>query len=169
MADRYDSEQHRRRSIRLPEYDYAQPGAYFVTIVTHDREFLLGTVAGCEVQLNNCGEAVRHAWLELPQHYPCVCLDEFVVMPNHVHGIVVIGSAPNASRRHRLSEIVRGFKTFASRRVNGIRATPGVPVWQRNYYEHIVRDNPEFDRVRAYVAANPARWSSDYENPARRR
>lgn len=163
----YDPARHHRHSIRLPSYDYARPGAYFVTVVTHDRQRLFGAIVDGAMRLNECGEAVRRGWLDLPQHYPGVCLDECVIMPNHVHGVIVLQDDPAADRRSGLPEIVRNFKTFSARAVNARRAATGVPVWQRNYYEHVVRDGAELDRVRAYIAANPARWAVDHENPDR--
>jgi putative transposase len=174
----YDPNKHHRRSIRLKGYDYTQAGAYFVTIVTQDRECLFGEVVEGEMRVNPFGEIVAWAWNDLPNHNPHVELDAFVVMPNHVHGIVLIvddlvgaGSEPAptmamvTTRRHGLPEIVRQFKTFSARRINARRGTPGATVWQRNYYEHIIRNDHSLQRIREYIATNPLRWHLDVENP----
>jgi putative transposase len=112
-------------------------------------------------------------WNELPNHYPCVTCDTFVVMPNHIHGIIVVrdtivgaGLKP-APTRHGLPEIIRGFKTFSARRINDLRESPGIPIWQRNYYEHIIRNEEELARIREYTANNPLQWENDRENPSR--
>lgn len=191
---RYDPEKHHRRSIRLKGYDYSQPGAYFVTIVTQDRACLFGEVVDGEMRLNELGEIVAWTWRDLPNHVPNVALDAFVVMPNHVHGIIVSIDAPNApapvgagsepaptqpipgpfnepipggiaAKRYALPEIVRQFKTFSARRINERRGTPGGPVWQRNYYEHIIRNEESLNQIRQYIANNPLQWALDRENP----
>ena len=176
----YREEQKRRRSIRLPDYDYAQTGAYFVTICTYDRLCLLGEILGCEMALTRAGQVVLECWNDLANHYSHVETGEFIVMPNHVHGIIVLtdqqrknpiadnvgaGFKPAPTRRHPLSEIVRAFKTFSSRRINEHRGSPGVPVWQRNYYERVIRNEQELDSVRQYIVDNPAEWAEDAENP----
>lgn len=167
-----------RRSIRLRHYDYAQPGAYFVTICTDKRACLLGQVVGGEMRLNSYGLVVAGCWNDLPKHYSQVELDAFAVMPNHVHGIIVLKDepiditptvgaglrpAPTASlpKRHGLPEIVRAFKSFSARRINELRNALGVVVWQRNYYEHIVREKAELHRIRLYIEQNSARWTDD--------
>jgi REP element-mobilizing transposase RayT len=153
-------------------------------------------VAGGLVRLTTAGEVVRATWAGLPTHYAGIDTDEFVVMPNHVHGIIrirvgaglkparrdvhgvpegaaiTVGTGVGAGlepaptvRQHGLAEIVRGFKTFSARRINDQRGTPGAPVWQRNYYEHIIRSEEEMDRIREYVRDNPAQWAADRDNP----
>jgi REP element-mobilizing transposase RayT len=153
-----------RKPLRLPHYDYASPGAYFVTICTHGRACLFGSINGSEAALSYEGGIVRKVWSGLPAHYPNVALDEFVIMPNHVHGILVIhdeGGRP-------LSEMVRGFKAFSTRELqsNGLTRTP---VWQRGYYEHVVRDDDDLTAIREYIRNNPLKWELDEENPERRR
>ncbi len=170
----HDPGKHRRRSIRLPGYDYGQAGAYFVTICTQHRTCLFGDVLDRAMRLNALGHTVQAVWDALPIHYPHVYLDAFVVMPNHVHGIIALldesavgadfKSAPTETR-HSLPEIVRAFKTFSARRINERSNTVGQPVWQRNYYEHVIRDEPSLSRIRQYIAENPARWPVDRENP----
>lgn len=189
MKQKYDPERHHRRSIRLKGHDYSQGGAYFVTICTHNRECIFGEVANGEVLLNEFGQVVESAWFDLPKHYPNVELDAFVVMPNHVHGIIIVGAGlidnvgagfkpaptmamaagkkPVPTGGYALSEVVRGFKTFSARRINEVRDTLGTPVWQRNYYEHIARDEDRLNRIREYIINNPTQWQYDRENPRR--
>ena len=161
-----------RRSIRLADYDYTQPGAYFVTACIQGRECSLGGVRGGEVDLSLYGEIVQRAWDTLPDHYPHVELDAFIIMPNHVHGIIMLKdivdgrrSRRAASKRRGLPEVVRAFKAFPARRINEARETPGTRVWQCNYYEHIIRDERELGLVREYVVNNPLGWDKDPENP----
>ena len=164
------NDKHHRRSIRLKGYDYSQPGAYFVTMCVACRECLLGDIGEGVMRLSPYGAIVQECWYELPRHFADVELDTFVAMPNHVHGMVVLrpvgaGFKPAPTKHHPLSEIVRGFKTFSARRINEHRGTPGIPVWQRNYYERVIRNEGELDRIREYVANNPMRWPMDRENP----
>jgi REP element-mobilizing transposase RayT len=173
---KYDLTKHRRRSIRLKEFDYSQPGSYFVTIVSRNRELLFGEVWDDKLRLNDAGRFVHAAWCDLPNHFTGVSLDAFVVMPNHVHGIIELHDdtsnraglkpAPTKSRP-RLFQLVRAFKTFSARYVNKLRGTQGAAVWQRNYYEHVVRVEKELDRIREYIVNNPAQWEQDRENPER--
>ena len=167
----------RRRSMRLPGYDYRQTGAYFVTICTYNRVPLFGEIRGDEMQLNEAGRIVQSVWDKLPEHYPHVELDAWVVMPNHVHGIITLvdpanvgaglrpAPTPISNKRHPLSEIVRALKSFSSRRINQHRNTPGIPVWQRNYYEHVIRNEAALHDIRQYIIHNPAKWSDDPDNP----
>jgi REP element-mobilizing transposase RayT len=162
----FNPEQHHRRSIRLRDYDYTSPGAYFVTVCTKARECLFGEVNDDEMCLNDAGHLVESVWKGLPQHYGCIALDEFILMPNHAHGIGSIQEKPAPTQRlrnpnHALSEIVRAFKTFSARRTNEFRSIPGSSVWQRNYYEHIVRDDDALNQIRH----NPSQWMFDQENP----
>jgi putative transposase len=173
----------RRRSGRLKGFDYSRPGAYFVTACTHVRSALLGEVVDGGMQLNDCGRIVSASWHDLPHHYPHVRLDAFVVMPNHIHGVIVLvedtglnkanvgaGFKPaptGRARRHGLPEVVRALKTFSSRRINELRGTRGTPVWQRGYYERVVRSEEELNRIREYIGANPERWLEDRYHPSR--
>ena len=169
-AVKYNPSVHRRRSIRLPGYDYAQTGAYFVTICVEDRECLLGRISQCEMTLTPFGRCVERAWYELGNHNPQVQLDSFVVMPNHVHGIIVIqneevarltNSGGSCSKEKTLGRLVGSFKTMSTKTVNILRGTPGAQLWQRNYYERIVRDEEELGRIREYMHNNPAKWLED--------
>jgi putative transposase len=186
----YDPERHHRRSIRLKGYDYSQAGAYFVTVCTQDREVLLGDIVDEAMRWNAYGDVVAACWDEIPTHFPTVDLDAFVVMPNHVHGVIVLAYTVGARsprpyhggettpgmetgvetmplRNPTLGQVVAYFKSQSTKRINEIRATPGVPIWQRNYYEHIIRDEHALQRIRDYIATNPLRWALDRENPAR--
>jgi REP element-mobilizing transposase RayT len=176
---KYDPHKHHRRSIRLKGYDYTQAGAYFVTICTWQRECLLGDVINGEMQLSRYGETVQFNWNILPKRYPNVELDAFIVMPNHVHGIILLEEgagldrlsadaskfsgkpAPTSSKLYGLSEIVRGLKTFSARRINQIRCQSGVAVWQRGYYERIIRDEESLIAIREYIIKNPLCWEKD--------
>ncbi|MCX6359594.1 MAG: transposase [Armatimonadetes bacterium] len=187
-------DEHRRRSIRLSGYDYTQAGAYFVTICAQARTCLFGEVVDGVMQPTAAGATVETTWRCLSEHYPHVELDAFTVMPNHVHGIIitraglkpaptVVGGANGPAcddwvetglkparpvgdpTRHGLPEIVRAFKTYSSRSINLHRNSPGTPVWQRNYYEHIIRDEDSLNRVREYIMGNPMRWQFDNDNP----
>ncbi len=129
---------------------------------------------------NRFGAFVEESWAGLIDHYKNLALDEFILMPNHVHGVIIINDEPVVvgagfkpalgpavdSRRHSLSEIVRAFKTFSARKINEMRASPGTPVWQRGFYDHVIRNEEELNRVRAYILDNPRKWSEDADNPA---
>ena len=151
-----------RQSLRLPGYDYTLPGAYFVTICVHNRYCLFGDVQEGVVRLNNFGLITAACWRDLPNHYSAIYLDTFVIMSNHVHGIIVLKSKVN---NRPISEIVRAFKTFSARRVNADRETSGTPVWQRGYHEHVIRNEQALTKIRESIANNPAKWSLDRENP----
>lgn len=178
----YDPQIHHRRSIRVRGFDYASRNAYFVTICVAKRRCIFGTIRDSKPVLSLYGKIVSACWDDLPNHYPHIELDEFVVMPNHVHGILrIVGAGfkpaptenllmPCANARaglkpapteHGLAEVVRAFKTFSARRINALRKTQGVALWQRNYYEHIVRHVEDLKHVRDYIIANPGNWESD--------
>jgi REP element-mobilizing transposase RayT len=197
MTFQYDPKRHHRRSIRLRGYDYRQAGAYFTTFCTYQKELLFEDPVLCRV--------VETQWQRIPRHFPHVRLDAWVVMPNHVHGIVVItddprrGEASRATDSHAepvpeqmrrsfdemasgdasplpsrasgvaagsLGAIIGNFKSVTARRINRLRRTPGLPVWQRNYYEHVVRNERALQAIRQYIADNPDRWAWDTYNPA---
>jgi REP element-mobilizing transposase RayT len=128
----------RRRSLRLPGYDYSQAGAYFITSCTQNRVTLFGEVIDGNVRLNEMGTIVQQTWEDLPTHYHDIDLDAFIVMPNHVHGIIIL--ADQSERRHAIPEIVRSFKTFSARGLNEHAGKGGV-LWQRGYYEHVIRND----------------------------
>jgi len=197
--------QRHRHSIRLGGYDYSRPGAYFVTICTHDRACLFGDVAEGEMRLNDAGRIAEQCWRDIPAHFPRLDLDAFVIMPNHVHGIIWITDdavgvndarghnenvappvtrpphnvgathasplphalRPRGPQRRSVASIIGSFKSAVTKRINKLRGTPGMPVWQRNYYEHIIRTGESLDRIRRYIGENPLRWHLDRENPRR--
>jgi putative transposase len=164
----YDPDRHHRRSIRLAGYDYRQSGSYFVTICTHERAALFGTVAAGQVALSPYGVIVSQQWHRIAEQLAYVTLDSFVVMPDHIHGLLALACsagapppetvAPRGTAAGSLSAVMQNFKSVTARRINRLRGTPGVPVWQRNYYERIVRSEEELYAVRRYIAANPAAW-----------
>ena len=169
MKGSYDPYRPRRRSLRLKGYDYTQAGAYFVTLVVRDRSCLFGEIANGEVQLNEIGMLVADRWEWLATQYTYVTLDEYVIMPNHFHGIIVIDTTTTTmpSNRKPLGRLVGAFKTVMTKQFNLAHGTKGRPIWQRNYYERIIRDENELARIRKYILDNPARWSLDRENPLR--
>jgi putative transposase len=181
----YDPTKHHRRSIRLRGYDYRQAGAYFVTICTQSRECTFGQVVEGRMILNAPGQMVELVWRELHQYYPGIETDAFVVMPNHVHGIItLVGAGPRAcpdkswqpqgvapTAIMSLPDVVHRLKslTTAKYRRGVIQDSwPAFPgrLWQRNYYEHVIRHERELDAVRRYIEENPLRWDQDPENPA---
>ncbi len=154
-------------------YDYSWPGAYFITICTYHRESIFGDVVNDKMILSEYGYDVGYVWYDLPNHNFNIELDRFVVMPNHIHGIIMIkdmnvgiGSEPVPTKKqHGLPEIIRQLKTFSAKRINKKRNTIGWFVWQRNYYEHIVRNENELNQIREYVINNPFKWGMDRNNP----
>jgi REP element-mobilizing transposase RayT len=205
---RFHPERHHRRSIRLKGYDYRQAGAYFVTICTQDRAFLFGQVVHDEMQLNDAGKMVYDIWNDLPAFYPGVQTDAFIVMPNHIHGIIIlvgadprvcpaqpsIGVGPRAypdsgpracpgqpqemgqpqgvAPTLGLPDVVHRFKTMTTKRyADAVKRLGWEPfrgrLWQRNYYEHIIRNEESLNRIREYILTNPMRWALDRENPHR--
>lgn len=173
-----ENRQFKRKSPRLKGYDYSQDGAYFVTICTYKRQHLFGYVdKDGMMQLNDYGKIVRGCWQDLPDHYNNIELDAFVVMPNHVHAIIFIlnpdttsdvaaGLRPattpeSPSKKHGLTEFVRALKSFSARRINEKRNVAGVPVWQRSFYDHIIRDEISLNKLREYTLYNPAWWAED--------
>ena len=176
-----------RRSIRLKEYDYTQAGAYFITICTYNHRFLFGVVEEGKMLLNRFGKIVESEWLKTEQIRENIELDEYIIMPNHFHGIIIItdtvrgtvhedntvGAYSNTPLRKNsfrspsrtIGAIVRGFKSAVTKCINEYRETPGFPIWQRNYYEHIIRSREELSCIREYIANNPLQWQFDRENP----
>ena len=175
-ATTYNPDIHHRRSIRLKGYDYSRAGAYFITICTHGRECILGDLVDGEMRLNEYGDIARGEWLNLPNRYPDIELDAVVIMPNHIHAIIaihavgVIHELPlrNDTKHRRtmlIPKIVGYVKMNSAKRINQSRNTPGARIWQRNYHEHVIRDEADLARIRKYVANNPRKWDTDRENP----
>lgn len=176
---RYNPNIHHRRSIRLEGYDYAQAGAYFVTICAYARECLFGEIDADAMMLSEFGEIVRDEWLKSCAIRSEIKLGAYIVMPNHFHGIVYIASTdlirggdrpatPIGPKPKSLGALMAGFKSAVTKRINEMRRTPGATVWQRNYYEHIIRNEPEMDRITRYIESNPSAWMDDDENPNRK-
>ncbi len=190
---KYDPAKHHRRSIRLKGYDYAQAGAYFITMCTQDRACLFGDVVDGNMRLNDAGRMVVAEWAMLPERFPNVVLDAFVVMPNHVHGIIITTTSVGAGLVPALDagtaatgatttgattrvaptvgDVVGAFKSRVTvEYVRGVNASGWPPfrgrLWQRNYYEHVIRDEVSLNRIRKYIRDNPAHWDLDRENPA---
>lgn len=179
----FDATKHHRRSIRLPHFDYAQPGGYFITICTHNRSCLFGDVINGEMILNEYGIAARDEWLKTLKIRENIKLDEFVIMPNHIHGIIRIlerkgtmHRAPTDDRASTLEQFgkptsntipntVRGYKSAVTNQINIVRRTPGLPVWQRNYYERVIRHEKELSETRQYIINNPVNWEMDENYP----
>ncbi len=189
---KYDSKIHHRRSIRLKGYDYSQAGAYFVTMVTFRRECLFGEVVDGEMVLSKFGQVAKQQWEKLPRRFQNVEADTLVVMPNHIHGIIVIndddrrGTAEKSkdlgaepSRRAPTREqfqkpvpgsiptIIRSYKSAVTYRINLMRGIKDAPVWQRNYHERVIRNEREMETFWNYIQANPLQWETDEENPSR--
>ena len=177
---KYDPAKHHRRSIRLKGYDYSQAGFYFVTVCCYQRQRLFGKIVDGVMQLNQYGEIVQNEWLKSSIIRPEIELDEYVVMPNHFHGIIVINpvGANSASplpssatpthpsmKPRSLSSIIAGFKSAVTKKINLIRNAPGTPVWQRNYYEHIIRNENALNNIRQYIINNPLSWHQDQLHP----
>lgn len=185
---KFDPQKHHRKSIRLKGYDYSQAGAYFATIVTNHRDSLFGEVINKEMILNDFGKIADECWSAIPEHFPNVELGAYVVMPNHVHGIIVIRNdespshlgiiddvgrgaiyrAPTVERFGKptirsLPTIVRTYKAAVTRRIGREHNATGI--WQRNYYEHIIRDEKDLQNKTDYIEANPSLWDEDDNNP----
>ena len=165
-----------RKRIRLAGFDYAFPGAYFITVCTHQRAGLFGEIIDGAMRLNAFGTVAQASWMEIPRHFPLAESDALVLMPNHLHAIVDLHGRGTACRAPTtegfghpvpgsVATIIRSAKAASSRRINLLRGTPGAPVWQRGYFEHVIRSPLEFDRLRAYIETNPLRWELDRENP----
>jgi len=199
---RYDPDKHHRRSIRLKDYDYRQEGAYFVSICTQNRLCLFGDVVDGEMVLNDAGVAIKQVFNGLPTYCLGLEIDEYVVMPNHVHVVFVLTrndvgaglracplsskdkidkfqpdqghprrGAPTDEGRSTLPDVVYRFKSWTTKlysdgvKQNGWEPFPG-RLWQRNYYEHIIRNDDELNRILEYIIGNPRNWATDEENPA---
>ena len=179
MTARHNPNTRNRRSIRLTGYEYRQAGAYFVTICTHNRAPLFGEIQGDEMRLNDVGKIAEKVWQGIPDHFDNVDIDAYIVMPNHVHGIITITHThvgarhasplqrPHQSSKRSLGTIVGSYKSAVTKQINQRRGTPGSPVWQRNYYEHIIRNESALHDIRHYIIHNPAKWAEDTENPER--
>ena len=216
---KYNPEKHHRKSIRLKGYDYASKGMYYITLCVNARLCLFGDVVNEEMQLNDAGKMVDQIWREIPDHYPGTDIDEHTVMPNHLHGIIILndtlvgappcgrpemnaeignqeqiqaqgpahqeqgqaqgpahqeqgqaqGPAPTGTRL-KLGDVVGKFESYTMHLyIQGVRNKGWKPfhkkLWQRNYYDHIIRNEKELNRIRDYIINNPLKWEFDRENP----
>ena len=172
----YDPQRHHRHSIRLPGYDYSRAGAYFVTICTHEKECLFGKITDGDMDLNEFGKIVWKFWQQIPARYENVDIPVAVVMPNHFHGIILFHETagggkvtteqlndPAFRRRMLLPKIMGYFKMNCAKEINELRNSSGIPVWQKNYYEHIIRDEMDYERKYNYIKNNPLKWLEDEE------
>ncbi|WP_019504434.1 transposase [Pleurocapsa sp. PCC 7319] len=176
---KYDSTRHHRRSIRLKGYDYSQAGFYFVTICCYQRQCLFGDIVNGLMQLNQYGEIVAETYQSLSFRYSYINLDEWIIMPNHFHGIIVLTDKPcrgvsrnaptppinSKPKRKPLGRLIGAFKTVSTKKINLIRNAPGSSVWQRNYYEHIIRNQKSLNNIRQYIINNPISWNVDQLHP----
>ena len=189
---KYNPDIHKRQSIRLKGYDYSQSGFYFITICCYQRESLFGEVINNQIILNNLGELVKEEWLKSAEIRKEIELDVFIIMPNHFHGIVIIDRQINKNldnhqnvgangrlplqtiqssqqkismKPKSLSSLIAGFKSATTKKINIIRDTPKNPVWQRNYYDRIIRNHESLERIREYIQNNPLSWENDRLHP----
>jgi putative transposase len=154
-----------RRSIRLPGYDYSQQGVYFVTVCCERKTCLFGRIHADQMICNEAGKMVRIQWLSLPNRFPGLRLDECVVMPNHFHALLILDA-----KSQTVGQIVGAWKSLTTNcYIDGVRAAGWPPfprrLWQRNYWEHIVRSDEALVNVRDYITSNPAHWEKDGERP----
>jgi len=173
----------RRRSIRLKDYDYSSVGAYFITACTQNRQCLFGEIKNGETISNEAGRMVQSVWDKLPNRFPTTEPDECVVMPNHIHGIIVLVGAPLVGAQIEkdekrvgtrptptLGDVIGAFKSITTNEyILGVNGKGWPPfsnrLWQRNYYENIIRNEQALNKIREYIAANPLQWEFDLENP----
>lgn len=180
----YNPDIHHRRSIRLKGFDYSSANAYYVTLCVEGRECLFGEILAGDMRVNYAGRLIAEVWQGLPERFPHVTTDEFVVMPNHFHGIIIINdvvgaplAAPGfnsdrkangmgaASSAPTLGTILRAFKSISAIGVNRLMQRRERPLWQRNYFERIIRNDKEMTVAREYIRRNPVQWDQDKENP----
>lgn len=173
----YNPKIHHRRSTRLKEYDYSQAGMYFITLVTCNRIHLFGNIENDCMMLNGYGAIACKEWMNTEKIRKNMTLGEMIVMPNHVHGIIIINDAYASNTGEEMSNlnqklqsasqaigsVIRGYKSAVTKQINAIRQTTE-SVWQRNYYEHIIRDEQSYQRIFDYISTNPSRWKEDSLN-----
>jgi putative transposase len=172
-----DKKSHRRKLVRLRHYEYSQSGAYFITMCVQNRACLFGNIIDGDMQLNDAGRMIQSLWNELPTFYSGSEIDAFVIMPNHFHGIIILNESVGAihesplrmtvteRRNMAIPKMIGRFKMTSSKRINQFRETPGATVWQRNYWERVMRNDIELDAFREYIANNPLQWHLDTLRP----
>ncbi|HLF18831.1 MAG TPA: transposase [Candidatus Omnitrophota bacterium] len=158
-----------RKFLRLKGYDYSQCGYYFVTVCTKGRVEWFGNIRGDKMELNEYGKIVNDAWYWLENQYEYVSLDEFIIMPNHIHGIICIDDCRGGSRTaptiKSIGRLVGAFKTVSTKQINQVRNTPAMQLWQRSFFDHIIRNEVSLQRIREYIRSNLIMWAEDKENP----
>ncbi len=184
---KYDPAIHHRHTLRLRGYDYSRNAACFVTICAQNRDCLFGDIVAGAMILNDAGRMVQSVWDGISTHYSGVEIDAFVIMPNHIHGIIIIvgagpcacpktgrprGGAPTTTASLSLPDVVHRFKTLTTKRyTDGVKQCGWPPypgrVWQRNYWEHVIRNKNELYRIRKYIIENPTKWDLDQDNQHR--
>jgi putative transposase len=171
---------YRIESARLRGYDYSRDGAYFVTICAKNRKCIFGAISTIEdsnyddvetglrpvsttpiIKLSEIGKIVSDCWFDLPNHYPNIILDGFIIMPNHIHGIITIHNKKQDEQIHGLPEFIRAFKSFSSRHIHENVKPNKSGIWQPRYYDHIIRTDSELNHIRCYIADNPTNWFND--------
>jgi REP element-mobilizing transposase RayT len=167
----YDPKVHHRRSIRLNEYDYSQNGAYFVTICIHDRQNLFGRIEEGKMTTNRYGDMADQEWRKLEQRFPHASFDVFQIMPNHIHGIIAVGATlavasnrAGASPAPTVGNIIGAYKSLVANECRRICDLQGVvlgKLWQRGYYDHVIRDEKDYLRIAEYIQNNPLKWELD--------
>jgi putative transposase len=172
----YDPKIHHRRSIRLQEYDYSQAGMYYITICSAHHKNIFGKILNDEMVPNDWGRAAAEEWVRTAQIRPSVELDEFVIMPNHLHGILILLEIVPDSLQiehplihekfgkptsNTIPTIVRGYKSAVTKRINTLRGRADGPIWQDGYYESIIRNFQAYEKIKEYTANNPAHWAQD--------
>jgi putative transposase len=174
---KFNPEKHHRRSIRLKDYDYSEAGGYFPTICSFKRNCIFGEVINGEMHLNKIGRVVKEQWMKSVYIRKEIISDEFIIMPKHVHDIAMITESDvgatdrsllrqtNGPEPRSIGSLIARFKSSATKRINKMLGTPGLHVWQRNYYEHIIRDEKDLQKIREYIVHNPLKWNPDIENP----
>jgi putative transposase len=168
---------HQRKPMRLYGYDYSQKGAYYITIITKDRKNIFGCIMGDEVELSLAGQVAQVEWSAISTKFPYIDLDEFVIMPNHIHGILFIqnpGQFPNQPRsestmingapKNSIISVIENYKSLTSRKIRQLNFIPGGQVWHTRFYDHIIRGYEEFEKIREYIVNNPSKWNRDEEN-----
>lgn len=157
----YNPEIHHRRTIRLQEYDYSSDGLYFITICTHQHKTTLGKNIDGQMTLSRSGEIIEKVWNELNTKFPNIICHEYTIMPNHLHGIIqikndIVGEQTPPLQQTTLGNIIAFFKYKTTKQVNS-----DTPLWQRNYYEHIIRNQQAYEEIAAYIIENPINWRND--------
>ncbi len=173
-----------RKTIRLKYYDYSQSGMYYVTICTHNRQNIFGEIINGEIVLNKFGELAKNEWERTSEIRHNVILDEFIIMPNHIHGIIIIKTGrdtvlrvpttnfnyPNTTfeqfgkpTSNSIPTIIRSFKSTVTKQINETRKTPGLKIWQSRFYEHVIRTPNSLLKIRKYIKNNPINWKNNLE------